>query len=92
MVPAGLQLEGSGAALTFPPLQRIAPPLPAAAPEPGLSTSARRRREAGGEGGGLTVPPGLRECGSAKLAAMLRQVEQLPPQWHHAVEALLQHP
>lgn len=36
------------------------------------------------------VPPGLRDCGAPKLAAMLRQVEQLPPRWHKQVAALLE--
>lgn len=92
-VPPGLTLKSDdGAPLVFPSQAAIAPPLPAAAPGPpgaagGGAAATRRRGEAAPPA--LTVPPGLRECGTAKLTAMLRQVEQLPPQWHKQVEALL---
>ncbi|KAL4440079.1 hypothetical protein ABPG75_003080 [Micractinium tetrahymenae] len=96
-VPPGLALKSDdGTPLAFPPQTAIAPPLPtAAAAGPTRAAAAgaapaRRRAEAALPA--MTVPPGLRECGAAKLAAMLRQVEQLPPQWHKQVEALLARP
>ena len=69
-------LRGSGQQLDFPPAVQIAPSPTASA--------------ASSSGEASVVPPGLRECSAAKLAAMTRQVEQLPPRWHKQVEALLE--
>ena len=87
LVPADVALRSSGEPLAFPERQQIAPPLP---PEPAAPAGGGRRR--GEAAPGLCVPPGLREVSAAKLAAMLRQVEQLPPRWHKQVEALLERP
>jgi hypothetical protein len=75
-VPPGVLLRGSGQQLDFPPAVQIAPSPPASA--------------ASGSSKASVVPPGLRECSAGKLAAMMRQVEQLPPRWHKQVEALLE--
>ena len=72
-------LRGSGQQLEFPVVAGIAPAVPSSAAGAASTTSEAS-----------VVPPGLRECSAAKLAAMLRQVEQLTPRWHKQVEALLE--
>lgn len=69
----------------FPPIQRIAPPPPIAPQRAGAV-----RQKVGDPDVGAVVPPGLRDCRRAKLAAMMRQVEQLSTPWHTHVEALLE--
>lgn len=94
-VPPCLALKTDGGApLSFPPWGVVAPPPPVAASGPAGAASGGAAAATRGEAGppALTVPPGLRDCGAAKLAAILRQVEQLPPQWHKQVEALLARP
>ena len=92
-VAPGMTLQSSGEPLTFPSQQQIAPPLPAAPTPAAASTPGTgRRRGAAAAEAGLSVPPGLRQVSAAKLAAMLRQVEALPPRWHRQVEQLLDRP
>lgn len=91
-VPAGLTLQGSGERLTFPGQQQIAPTLPPAPVPPAAAAGAGRRQSEAAAAGAvqMSVPPGLRQISAAKLAAMLRQVEALPPRWHLQAEALLE--